>query len=58
MGMRALDVLKHVDFEKMTKAEKAELKKRFTEHRTHLKNSLKAVETGLTALSKKPKGKK
>jgi hypothetical protein len=53
MGMKATDVLKHVNFEKMTKAEKAALKKKFQEHKEHLTKSLKAVEAGLVALAKK-----
>jgi len=57
MGMKATDVLKHVDFDKMTKADKAALKKKFMEHKGHLNKSLKAVNAGLAALAKKPKKK-
>ena len=53
MGMKALDVLKHLDFENMTKTEKAALKKKFTAHKDHLKKSMAAVEKGLAELSKK-----
>jgi hypothetical protein len=53
MGMKALDVLKHVDFENMTKTEKAALKKKFTAHKEHLKKSMAAIDKGLTELAKK-----
>ncbi len=52
MGMKALDVLKHVDFKSMTKTEKAALKKKFLAHKEHLKKSLAAVEKGLAELKK------
>jgi hypothetical protein len=53
MGMKALDVLKHVDFENMTKTEKAALKKKFMAHKEHLKKSMAAVDKGLAELAKK-----
>jgi hypothetical protein len=52
MGMKAIDVLKHVDFKSMTKTEKAALKKKFLAHKEHLKKSMTAVEKGLAELKK------
>jgi hypothetical protein len=53
MGMKANDVLKHIDFKKMTKPEKAALKKSLNDHKAHLKKSLDAVNKGLKELAKK-----
>jgi hypothetical protein len=57
MGMKALDVLHHVDFEKMSKEDKADLKQKLSEHKTHLKKSMVAVEKALSALGKKGRKK-
>ncbi len=53
MGMKATDVLKHLDFENMTKTEKAALKKKFMAHKEHLKKSMAAIDKGLAELAKK-----
>ena len=50
MGMKAVDVLQHVDFENMTKQQKAALKKSLNEHKKHLKKSMDAVEKALQKL--------
>jgi hypothetical protein len=57
MGMKALDVLQHVDFENMSKEDKADLKQKLNEHRTHLKKSMDAVDKALSALGKKGRKK-
>ena len=43
MGMKATDVLKHLDFANMSKTEKAALKKKFLAHKEHLKKSMAAM---------------
>jgi hypothetical protein len=53
MGMKAVDVLKHVDFENMSRADKAALKKKLNEHKAHLKKSMDAIEKALAAIAKK-----
>jgi hypothetical protein len=53
MGMKAVDVLKHVDFKNMSKAEKAALKKKLTSHKAELKKSMDAVDKALAAIAKK-----
>jgi hypothetical protein len=53
MGMKAVDVLKHVDFESMSKADKAALKKKLNSHKADLKKSMDAVDKALAALAKK-----
>jgi hypothetical protein len=53
MGMKATDVLKHLDFKNMSKTEKAALKKKFLAHKEHLKKSMAAVDKGLAELAKK-----
>jgi hypothetical protein len=53
MGMKATDVLKHVDFESMSKTEKTALKKKLAAHKEHLKKSMAAVDKGLAELAKK-----
>jgi hypothetical protein len=53
MGMKAVDVLKHVDFKNMSKAEKAALKKKLNGHKSHLKKSMDAVDKALAAIAKK-----
>ena len=47
MGMKATDVLKHVDFANMSKAEKAALKKKLNSHKADLKKSMAAIDKGL-----------
>jgi len=53
MGMKAVDLLKHVDFKNMSRAEKAALKKKLNDHKTHLKKSMDAVDKALAAVAKK-----
>jgi hypothetical protein len=53
MGMKAVHVLKHVDFKSMTKADKAALKKNLNEHKAELKKAMDAVNKGLKELAKK-----
>ncbi len=50
MGMKATDVLKHVDFEGMTKTQKAALKKKLGVHKKHLQKSMDAVDKALEKL--------
>jgi hypothetical protein len=50
MGMKATDVLKHVDFEGMTKTQKAALKKKLGDHKKHLQKSMDAVDKALEKL--------
>jgi hypothetical protein len=53
MGMKAADVLKHVDFKNMSKADKAALKKKLNSHKADLKKSMDAVDKALAAIAKK-----
>ena len=50
MGMKATDVLKHVDFGGMTKTQKAALKKKLSDHKKHLQKSMEAVDKALEKL--------
>jgi hypothetical protein len=50
MGMRAVDVLPHVDVENMTKQQKAALKKKLNDHKKHLKKSMDAIDKVLDKL--------
>ena len=50
MGMKAVDVLPHVDFDNLTKAQKAALKKKLNDHKKHLKKSMDAVDAALKKL--------
>jgi hypothetical protein len=50
MGMKAVDVLKHVDFENMTKKQKDALKKKLNDHKKHLQKSMEAVDKALDKL--------
>jgi alpha-ketoglutarate-dependent taurine dioxygenase len=47
MGMKAIDVLQHVDFKNMSEAEKKALEKKVLEHRKHLLKSIKPVDDAL-----------
>jgi hypothetical protein len=53
MGMKAVDVLKHVDFKNMSKADKSALKKKLNSHKADLKKSMDAVDKALAAIAKK-----
>jgi hypothetical protein len=53
MGMKAVDVLKHVDFKNMSKGEKSALKKKLADHKAHLKKSMDAVDKAIAAIAKK-----
>ena len=57
MGMKALDVLHHVDFENMSSEDKADLKTKLNEHKKHLKKSMDAVDKALSSLGKKGRKK-
>jgi hypothetical protein len=57
MGMKALDVLHHVDFENMSGEDKADLKEKLNEHKKHLKKSMDAVDKALSAMGKKGRKK-
>jgi hypothetical protein len=52
MGMKASDIIKHVDHKNMSKADKAALKKKYLEHKKNLKEAIKAVDAGIKALGK------
>jgi hypothetical protein len=53
MGMKAVDVLKHVDFKNMSRSDKAALKKKLNSHKADLKKSMDAVDKALAAIAKK-----
>jgi hypothetical protein len=53
MGMKASDVLKYVDFGKMTKTDKARIKKKMLAHKDSLKKAMADVDKALAELAKK-----
>jgi len=52
MGMKAVDVLQHIDFENLNRQQKAALKKSLNDHKKHLKKSMDAVDKALSELTK------
>ena len=52
MGMKAVDVLQHIDFENLNRQQKAALKKSLNDHKKHLKKSMDAVDKALAELTK------
>jgi hypothetical protein len=47
MGMKAVDIYKHIDWEQLSEAEKKALKKKLLDHKAHLSKSLEAIEKAL-----------
>jgi hypothetical protein len=56
MGLKAIDMLRHIDFANMSDAERAVLLKKFQAHREQLMKNIHALDKAIASL-KKPKGK-
>jgi hypothetical protein len=54
MGMKAMDFLKQINFEKLSKADKASLKKRILEQKKDLQKRLQDLDVSLDRLSREP----
>ena len=53
--MALVDVLKHLEFEKLTDEQKSDLTKRFRKYRRDLQTALNAVDHSLELLAQEPK---